>query len=574
MDHGLNWQDDVPKPGSRPTNPRIPDSVHTPGGDGNCGICGTEIQDGGWEEPFPLESAPLPRFPVDCLGEQLARFVNAAADSLQVPADLVAFSVLAVLSNATGGRRRILVKPQWTESTALWMLGLADSSERKTPALEIAAAPLREIENDLIEAARPGVEEDAQEIRITTQRMAKAEQAAADTTKALTGKPENRATAEKARDLAKSEAKDARDRLAELGDGRQLPRLLFRDITLEKLGSLMADQGGRIGSLASEGGIFKVAAGLYGNKSQANIDLMLESYTGGPFTIDRLGRAGARMASTFLALALIIQPGILGGMEKVNPEFRHSGLLGRYLYGYPKPVQSDVFDSPPMSPEIEEEYAKKLRVMVEQIWNTTDIVVMRLDDAARMRFAEFYDEFGKRRKIGGDLHEIADWAGKLRGQLIRIAACLTLYDEPAALSITLSRIESAIAMAPYFIRHAKAAFDLMGPDAEGKRKPMRDIVEWLRGRPTPCKPFSERDVWQALKGRSWAETADQVKDALHELEDDGWIQPLPAEEEQGKRGRKKSPRYDMHPWIAQPPIASHKSQNSAQVPRADGVPDD
>jgi len=575
VNHGLNWQDDVLKPGSRPTNPAIPGSAHQANGTGNCGICGTQIQDGEWDVPFPLESAPLPRFPIDCLGDGLRAFVAAAAESLQVPVDLVVFSVLAVVSNATGGRRRVLVKPQWTESTALWMVALADSSERKTPALDIAAAPLREIENELIEDARPGVEEDAQEIRITTQRMAKAEQMAADSTKALSAKTDaSRGDAEDAREKAKSEAKAARDRLAELGDGRQLPRLLFRDITLEALGKLMADQGGRIGSLASEGGLFKVAAGLYGNKSQANVDLMLEAYTGGAYTIDRLGRAGARMESTFLALALIIQPGILGGIEKVNPEFRHSGMLGRFLYGRPTPVETDLFDSPPMPEGIEEAYAKALRAMVERIWATSDTVVLRLDDDARKRFAEFYDEFGKRRKIGGDLHEIADWAGKLRGQLIRIAACLTLYDNPETRSIPLSRIEDAIAMAPYFICHAKAAFDLMGADAEGKRKPLRDVVAWLRSRKQPCRPFSQQETWQALKGRKWAETADDVKDALRELEDDGWISAIPPEDEPGKRGRKKSPRYEVHPWIARPPNASHKSQNSTSGSAYAGVPDD
>ncbi len=120
-------------------------------------------------------------------------------------------------------------------------------------------------------------------------------------------------------------------------------------------------------------------------------------------------------------------------------------------------------------------------------------------------------------------------------------------------------------MAPYFIRHAKSTFDLMGKDAEGKRRPLREIVAWLGSRKTPCAPFSQNEAWQALKGRTWAESAEDMKAALNELEDDGWIASLPTEDEPGKRGRKPSPRYEVHPWIAN---ASHKSRNG--LPMAAG----
>ena len=541
---------------THPANPGIARTAHQSDGQGHCGICRTRIDEGHWDEPYPLESAPLPAFPVDLLGENLARFVTAAATSLQTAHDLIAFSVLGTLSVATGGQVRVNIKPQWNETTALWLAAFADSSERKTPALDIAAAPLRAVEADLIEEARPLVEADAQEIRITTAAMKRAEDAAAAPGRAA--KPERIADEQHARETARTEAAEARDRLAELGDGRSLPRLLVRDITLEALGKVMAAQRGRIGSLASEGGLLKVAAGLYGSNGQANTDLMLEAYSGGPYTIDRVGRPGSHLERTFLSLALIVQPGIMAGLEKRNPEFRQNGLLGRFLYGLPAPVESDTFASPPMPSELEEAYGKAITAMVQRVWSAPNVIELTIADDARDLFATFYDEFGKRRKTGGDLYEIADWAGKLRGQLVRIAACLTLYDNPEARTIGRARIADAIGMAPYFIRHAKAVFDLMGKDAEGKRRPLRDIVAWLCARRRPCAPFSQNEVWQALKGRAWAESADDVRDALNELEDDGWIALLPTEDEPGKRGRKPSPRYEVHPWISD---ASCKSRN-------------
>ncbi|MFJ6500866.1 DUF3987 domain-containing protein [Streptomyces virginiae] len=533
---GLGYPD-LLTPDSHPTNPTMGVPSQGTGPDPSSGISGMQILDGGWDEPVSLAAAPVPPFPVASLGS-LGEFVTAAAESLQVPVDLVAFAALATISTATGGRRRVQVKSDWQESTALYLAALADSSEKKTPALNAAANPLREIEEELMEAARPDVEATAQEIRITTARMTKAEQNAAnsDSDKRLS---------------AEADAEAARVKLLELGDAPELPRLLVRDITLEALAKRMYEQGGRIGSLASEGGLFKVAAGLYGNNGKANTDLLLEAYTGGPYTIDRTGRASARMSHTFLALGLIVQPGIISGLEKQNPEFRQSGLLGRFLYAKPAPTETDTFESPPIPVQIANTYDHRIRDLIKQVWACPDVLTIELSPPARQAFGEFYNAFAKRRKPGGDLHDLADWAGKLRGQLVRVAACLSLYEDPGAREISHQRITDVLAMTPYFIAHARAVFDLMGKNREGAVKPLRDVVGWLRDRSSPGDAFSARDAWQALKGREWATEMDVMNDVLLQLEEYGWLALIPPPET-GRRGRKPSPKFDVHPYIANP----------------------
>ncbi|SOB84235.1 DUF3987 domain-containing protein [Streptomyces sp. 1331.2] len=527
----------------RPTNPRIPRPSQPADPFGHSGISGMRSEDGGWDEPVRLDARPLPPFPVEHLGE-LGAFVTANAASLQVPPDLVAFAALATISAATGGRRRVRVKADWYESTALYLAALADSSEKKTPALNAAAAPLREIEDDLIEAARPQVEATAQEIRITQGQMAKAEQ------KAASEKPDN----------ALADAEAARVKLLELGEQPELPRLLIRDATLEAIAKVMHGQGGRIGLLASEGGLIKVAGGLYGNNGKANTDLLLEAYTGSPYTIDRTGRSSARMSSTFLAIGLIVQPGVFTGLEKKNPEFRENGLLGRFLYGRPAATEEDTFDSPPVPHAVADTYAKRIRALVERVWNRSEVLTLDLDPDARQLFGEFYNGFAKRRKPGGDLHQVADWAGKFRGQLIRIAACLTVYENPEASTITRDRMAAVLAMAPYFIVHAKAVFDLMGADGEGRLGPLRDVITWLRGRPDPSAQFTARQAWQALKGRKWAQDMESMTAVLGELEDYGWISLVPPPERPGVRGRKPSPAFDVHPWVHTPPARQQEPQ--------------
>lgn len=534
---GLGYEELLPLE-PRPTNPRTPEASHDSGADRGSGSSGTQNGMPAWEEPVSLDSRALPHFPIDTLG-QLAPFVTATAESLQVPDDMVAFACLATISTATGGRRKVQVKHGWSESTALYLTALADSSEKKTPALNAACEPLRDIETELIEEARPAVEETRQEIRITEKAMESAEKTAGG------GKAADR-------EDARADAEAAREKLLELGDNPALPLILVRDITLEALALRMAEQKGRLGSLASEGGLFKIAAGLYGNNGKANTDLLLEAYTGGPYSIERIGRPDRRMPSTFLALGMIIQPGMVAGLEKKNPEFRQSGFLGRFLYAKPTPTEFDTFDTPEVPFGVAEDYGQRIRALVSGVWNTSDVVMMRLSTEARTEFGRFYDGFAKRRKPGGDLHDIADWAGKLRGQLVRIAACITLFEDPQAQEISLTRIQAAISMAPYFIAHARAVFDLMGKNREGALKPLRDLLAWLRSRPAPGADFSARDAWQALKGREWAEDMDAMNDVLRDMERYGWIAFRPAPDS-GRPGRKPSPRYDVHPWIPSPP---------------------
>jgi hypothetical protein len=86
-----------------------------------------------WEDPIPLHSnANLPTFPLDGMPPVLKEMVEALAEEIQVPVDLVAVIVLSVLSAALVGRVKIGVHGSWEEVVTLYGLGLAESGNRKT----------------------------------------------------------------------------------------------------------------------------------------------------------------------------------------------------------------------------------------------------------------------------------------------------------------------------------------------------------------------------------------------------------------------------------------------------------
>nr|WP_237530113.1 YfjI family protein [Streptomyces sp. SID5770] len=508
-----------------------------------AGISGTENEGGGpcWEDPLPVPRSVLPPFPTDLLGVSLAAWVRAQGASLNVSDDLLGLSSLGSISAALGGRVQVNVKPGWeAENVCLYCLGLADSSARKTPALDAASAPMRARIGQLREDKLATVEENEQEIRITEKELASVEQAVAS------GKKD------------KDEARAVLDRLRDLREKPGLPKAFVGDVTLEALGKVMGENGGRMALHESEAGFFKACAGLYGN-GRADITLVLKAYSGTGHEIDRVGRGHSWMARTALTLTLIIQPGVVEHMEKDNPEFKSSGFLNRFIFALPQPMPPGTFDTPGVPSDIANAYNARIERLVDTIWTSETVRTMELTAAARKVFAEFYNDIEKAKVDGGQLHDISEWAGKLAGQIIRIAACLALYENHAAAEIDEAVMTRAIGLAPYLQAHARAAFALMSRDGDGGRKLLRDILDRLPDLLDEQKTVTLRKVRESFRGRRatgslGAVDAEAAKEALDELEELGWIAEIPAPPRKpGQRGQKPSPKYDVHPWIYNPP---------------------
>lgn len=509
--------------------------------DAPAGISGTESEGGGpcWEPPIPIPQHVLPTFPTDELGS-LAPWVRAQSASLNVSEDLLGFAALGAISTSLGGRVRIHIKDGWEdENVCLYLLGLADSSARKTPALDAASAPLRERIGELREELRSGVEQNDQLIRITEQEMAAVERLVAQ------GKSE------------KSDAHAVLDTLRELRDQPALPKALVGDVTLEALGKVMGENGGRMGLLESEAGFFKACAGLYGN-GRADITLVLKAYSGTGHEIDRVGRGHTWMPQTALTLTLIIQPGVVEHLEKDNPEFKSSGFLNRFLYALPSPMPPGSFETPGVPQLVGQAYCDRIRSLVDHVWTAETIRALQLTQGARKRFAEFYNQVEQDKVDGGQLYDVSEWAGKLCGQVARLAACLALYDNHGASEISEDAMTRALNLAPYLIVHARAAFALMSRDGDGGRKLLRDILDRLPQLLADDKTVTLRKIRESFKGRraagsAGAVDAEAIKDALDELEELGWVAEIPAPPRKpGQRGQRPSPKYDVHPWIYDP----------------------
>ena len=88
---------------------------------------------------------------MEALPDQIREYVEAVAESLQVPIDMVACDVLGVISLCVQGKFQIKVKEDWTEPLNLYMATIMRPSERKSPTLKYVTQPVfdyMKIENE------------------------------------------------------------------------------------------------------------------------------------------------------------------------------------------------------------------------------------------------------------------------------------------------------------------------------------------------------------------------------------------------------------------------------------------
>ena len=102
---------------------------------------------------------------------------------------------------------------------------------------------------------------------------------------------------------------------------------------------------------------------------------------------------------------------------------------------------------------------------------TDETKIITLTEKAREIIQEFFEKTEP--KLIDELSDIAQFAGKLSGAILRIAGLLYLASDVvnhdnSELILSENFISSAIHIGEYFLEHAKAAYQLMGADENQK----------------------------------------------------------------------------------------------------------
>jgi SAM-dependent methyltransferase len=147
--------------------------------------------------------------------------------------------------------------------------------------------------------------------------------------------------------------------------------------------------------------------------------------------------------------------------------------------------------------------------------------------------------------VAGDLALMVDWAGKLEGAVLRIAALLHLAQHvlggrPWAVAVSAETMRRAVTVGRYLIPHARAAFAQMGADS--LIEDAEHVVGWLRR--NGAATFTRRDLFHGARGRF--KTVEKLDRPLELLEAHGFVRARPAPEATGP-GRRPSRAYEVSP---------------------------
>ena len=324
------------------------------------------------------------------------------------------------------------------------------------------------------------------------------------------------------------------------------PQVWVEDVTPERLGALMAENGERMAQLSDEGGIFDTLAGRY-SQGIPNLDLFLKGHAGSPCRVDRGSRDPVNLRHPALTVALSPQPEVLRGLAD-KPGFRGRGLLARFLFALPAAnVGYRRLDTPAVPELMTEAWARLIHALLDMPANEdTDGQptrrVVKLGQRARTAWGAFWERTEADMREGGRFEHIRDWAGKLPGAVARIAALLHVarHDKAAgAFTVEEADMVAAVRLGECLAGHALAAFDLMGADAATDGA--RTVLRWIRRERRT--EFTQRDAHAACKGS--LHKAEDVAAALHVLESRYYVarRPDPQKRESGR----PSKVFDVNP---------------------------
>ena len=476
-------------------------------------------------EPIPFGRYTLAPFPIEALPVDLGDYVQALAESTQTPLDMAGTIVLTILSVCQQGKYVVRGKDDWIEPLNLFANVIAEPSERKSAVLHAGVNPLDSYEVRYNQQNAARVEASRMRKRILEKKMRAVEDKAA----------KGQAEADEVERLARE--------LADFEEEKPL-RLYVDDITTEKLVSVMSANRGRAALISSEGGIFDTLAGIYSRN--VNIDVMLKGYSGDTIRVDRIGRESESVMNPTLTVLLMTQPKVISDVLS-NKTFRGRGLTARFLYCLPKSsVGKRRFQSAAVPPEVYMRYERKIIDMLEEEYPQKPEVIT-LSPGAKQLLTDFAEEIEA--KIKTDYAEIADWAGKLVGNTLRIAGLLcraSVFRAPEFLTVNEPLVvsgetmENAIKLGRYYLNHALAVFDVI-PEANMHKQAKRILKMIGEHRLTEFDRRSAMRFCQVFK------TVAEIQPVLDFLDDYGYIIRLP--DRTATVGRPPLPKYVVNPSV-------------------------
>jgi hypothetical protein len=418
------------------------------------------------ERPLPLLRAlPAPEaFPVEALGDVLGPAAEAIQDIVQSPWAMCSQAVLAAATLAVQGFADVELPTGQIKPISNFFLTVAGSGERKSATDGLALAPIRKHEEILLETYV-------------------AELPAYNNAKAAWD-----AARKKACNSHKGVFAAIKVALNNLGPEPAAPLSpLFtcQEPTFEGLCRALEHGQPSIGIFATEGGQFIAGHAMSAEnklKTAAGLSCVWDGET-----IKRVRSADGVTILTGrrVSLHLMVQPGVATIMLS-DDELADQGMLSRCLVTAPESHSGRRFYREP-APETKNRlmaYERRLHDILQREFplatNTRNVLaprVLRLSADATKVWRTFADHVEGQIGPGGALEPIIGFANKLPEHAARLAAVLTLVEDPAATEVTQECMARGIVLAQHYSSEALRLFQ--GAKVDRDLRLAAQLLDWL-----------------------------------------------------------------------------------------------
>ncbi len=470
-----------------------------------------------WTPPIPTVTGAgdYESFPVDTLPEPFRSFVTSAAQAMVCPPSYVALPLLAAAASAVGNTRRIRVKDGWTEPAVIWTVIIGEPGTVKSPAMEKALAPLKQIQ----QRAFVKYEEQREQYEIEKEKY------------------------------EKEKAAFRRNKRSEPPEKPKEPkpvRYICQDATVEALAVMLADNPKGVLLARDELNGWLNSFGEYKKQASSDASKFLEMHRAGHLLIDR--KTGDRKTINVPRAAVSITGGIQPGTlrRSLGREYFDNGLASRLLMAYP-PRQRRPWTEKTVDSNAKAEVAKVFErlITLEPVTSSEEDQpepgLARMDGEAKAAWVQFYIEHEREQQaLHGDL--AAAWS-KLQGYVARFALVIHLIRWAAGECVDPETVNPedvgpAVRLVRWFGREIKRIYALMAESEEELEE--RQLLELLHGK-GGAATVRELMRWAPDQYRT-AELAEQALSGLVEAGFGRWEDVPPGEK--GGRPTKRFRLFD------------------------------
>ena len=409
---------------------------------------------GGWQavqnDQTEPENVALP-FPRGVFPPMLERYLDSAAENVQVDRAMIGAAMLAACALCLQGRCKIGYPSGsgHSEHLCLYLVIVGSPGERKSSAFAKAVLPVYRWQNARREVYKQELAEYETACKLKEKESEALERQLGD----------KKITPEKRQQLGNELTSLRRDQ-EELQPPIS-PEILATDTTAEALSNLMERTGETAGIFSDEADFLKILAGLYNRGTAGNLQLPLTAYDGAPFSRLR-GKGTMFLSRPLLSICLYAQPTLYEEIRS-NSELQGRGLVGRLLFCVPQSMagKRDVRKCVRIDKAAETAYCDLLGGFLDtpqQPESTIPVILWEHDAAEEM--LDYLQTVENSMADGNPMEQAKDYASKAGGVVLRIAGVLhMLWTQDPTKPVSVETAQRAKDLHMYFFSEKLEAME-------------------------------------------------------------------------------------------------------------------